>query len=124
MPKYVDIFSDATKFDKKVRFEDCSGVCITDQEAICTVTEIMAKCNGDLAVARDKFNNHLLFESALGGVLVDSLNEKEVAEYRKREEEFKINQQKAEEEKLLFEQYKAEIAKKASTTPPSDIPSE
>lgn len=107
---FHNMYDDGSKFDSAVIYERVSGVNITDQEFIWDIPGLLAMYQNDMTKIREKFNNHLLFESSLGGVFIDELNEKEVAEFKKAKAEFDRKQAEAEKDRLLFEEYKASIA--------------
>lgn len=109
---FKNMFDDGSKFESSVIYERVSGVNITDQDFIWDIPGLLAMYQNDMTKLREKFNNHLLFESSVGGVFIDELNEKEVAEFKKQQAEFETKQAEAEKEKLLFEEYKASIALK------------
>lgn len=109
---FHNMYDDGSKFDAAVVYERVSGVNITDQEFIWDIPGLLAMYQNDMTKIREKFNNHLLFESSLGGVFIDELNEKEVSEFKQAKAEFDRKQAEAEKEKLLFEEYKASIALK------------
>lgn len=122
---FHNMYDDGCKFDSSVIYERVSGVNITDQEFIWDIPGLLAMYQNDMTKIREKFNNHLLFESSIGGVFIDELNEKEVAEFNRAKAEFDRKQAEAEKEKLLFEEYKASIALKlkeqsAAPAPPAN----
>ena len=83
---------------------------LTVQDPVVSVPGLLKLYEGRLDELFKKFNNKLLYESELGGVFVDQLNAKEVAEYNRRLAEHEAKKAELENEEKLFREWKAEKA--------------
>lgn len=83
---------------------------ITIQDVVVSVPGLLKLYEGRLDELFVKFNNKLVFESEVGGVFVDQLNESEVNEYRRLLAENEAKKAELAENEKLFNQWKAEKA--------------
>lgn len=120
--KYITIFEG---YEPKSRFcKQIDVVSRTIQDAIVDIPTLMREFNFKLDDLFDRYNNGLLYESEIG-VFVDELNADELKAYNERLAKQKALEDEKKKNDELFEQWKAEMAKKvaaARETPPSSEP--
>ena len=108
--KIRTIHSRITEDDEKTYEKVKDTYVLTVQEPIVSIPGLLKLYEGKLDELFIKFNNKLLYESELGGVFIDQLNAKEVAEYNRRLAEHESKKAELENEDKLFREWKAEKA--------------
>lgn len=120
------IFSRLNRSDSSKRFEvQTDKHSLTEQEHVVDIPSLLKMYDGHLKDLFAKFNNKLVYESTLGGVFIDQLNEKEVAAYNEYMQRVADKQAEVAKENALFEQFKESLAAKVVNTPaitPSPAP--
>ena len=108
--KIRTIHSRITAEDEKTYEKVRDTYVLTVQDPIVSIPGLLKLYEGKLDELFIKFNNKLLYESELGGVFIDQLNAKEVAEYNRRLAEHESKKAELENEDKLFREWKAEKA--------------
>ena len=121
--KIRTIHSRVTTDDEKTYEKVRDTYVLTVQDPIVSVPGLLKLYEGRLDELFKQFNNKLLYESELGGVFIDQLNAKEVAEYNRRLAEHEAKKAELEAEEQLFREWKAEKAAEVNRrSQPESIP--